>query len=329
VGLVVPALSTPLAATAQAPDALQVAWNDTGSCARPALLESEVTRLLGPDSPSKGTLRFDVRVAQLADSGRYGLTLKVEGKEHQAKRDVELESCRDVQEAVALLIATAIDPTAVLRATPPEPVAPPPPPPEPEPEPEPESEPEELESVSGPRKLRWSLLAGASWDYQTLPIFTYGPLLGVLVDVPRVRVSLDARYLWDRSLEYTTQDLKIVLDLFSAVATASYPFELGRWVSLGPGIAVEVGALRVRTEGRENRTQWVVWGDVFAGAVLALLPRERFGIELGMWFGRPIRPPELALGGRESFYPEPSDDRRNQWSWRATAALRVSLGPKE
>lgn len=312
-GLAVLALSIPLAATAQAPDALQVTWNDDGSCARPALLESEITRLLGPDSRSKGELRFDVRVAQLASSADFALTLRVEAPDDRAEREVRLESCRDVQEAAALLIATAIDPTAVLRAAP----AKASPPPEPEPEPPAE------EPARAVRRMRWSLLGGATWDYQTLPRHTFGPLLGVLVDMPYARVSLDGRYLARRVLEYPRQELEIELDLFSAVVTAAYAFPLGRFVSLGPAVAAEVGVLRVRTSRRENQTQRPVWGDALAGAQLAVLPTERLGVEFGMWFGRPISPIQLALREREPFYTVKG------WTCRATVALRVSLGPKE
>jgi len=304
-------------ASAQLPSQISIDWTGTQLCPRSLGLEAEVARLLGPAPPVDEPTRFVARVDELADRSvnYYRLSLTVSSESRHAERSVELATCSDVADAAALLIASAIDPNAVLRAKPP-----PPPPPPPPAEPASEAEPARA-VVTAP----WSLRALGQLDSGTLPGVTGGPIMGALFQYDRYRAWLDARYLFARSTE-EGKPVRCELDSFSAALGAAYVWPLGAFV-VGPALEAEVGRLRsdcrdsAAVQGTDAST---AMGVVSFGAVAAYAVDRRVGIELGLFAGVPLYPATLQV-----FPADPQAEplyTTDPITLRLALGLRVSLG---
>ena len=330
-------------ASAQLPEQVTIAWQDEASCPRPLRLslESEVARLLGPRARDAAPTTFDVRVDRLAapSVSPYRLTLSVRSTTHLGEREVELASCAEAQEAAALLIATAIDPDAVMRAKPPEPQPAEPPPAvptsaEPKPaEPEPATKPErspQPDAATDPRPgparpSAWSLTARGLLDLFSLPKPSGGPALGVLFSGSRYRLWSEARYLWARRAEAHDGSAAADVDLFAAALGGAYVWPFGELV-VGPSIELELGALRARGlnagMGTTPHTQAALWGATDIGAVAGYGVHRRVGLELSMYAGIPMSRPGLALRDENPFYTTAPV------TMRVAVGLRVSLGSR-
>ena len=335
-GLVALALSTPLPVAAQLPEQVRIAWRDDSACPRPQGLEADVARLLGARSEKMSEMEVRIQVAR-SGRGPFALTFVVDDLTRRAERRVQLASCEEVREAAVLLIATAIDPAAALRPAP----APPSPPEQPPP-PAASARPPQAAATdapppprapasapTGPRlrrgrfaAARWSLLVGALADLQALPGPSGGPSLGASLVGRSTIVWTQARYLFPRDVD-AEGDPRSKLDLFAAGVGASYGVTLGP-ARLGPAAELEFGLLRTQNRGERRADNAATrWGNALLGALIALWPRERVGLELGLFAGLPIWRPELLL---RDGTPRHTTDA---WSLRATLTLRVSLGSKD
>jgi hypothetical protein len=310
------------AASAQLPPQITIEWTGSPLCPRSAGLDAEIARLLGASRSEGEPTMFVARVDELADRSvnYYRLSLSVNSESRQAERSVELATCTDVQDAAALLIASAIDPDAILRAKPP----PPPPPPPPAP-PEPEAEPEPTPPVV---PARWSVRANAQFDALSLPGPSAGPTLGALLQYGPYRAWLDGQYLFPRSRGSDGLDTRV--DLFSGVLGAAYVWPFGSFV-VGPALGVEVGMLRTRSKLRTTSTVGLPqtkpeddsapWGGWLFGAVAGYAVERWLGLEAGLFAGVPVTHPKLQVDGADlPFYTTRSV------TMRLALGLRVSLG---
>lgn len=298
-----------LAAPARAdlPPEVTIRW--TGACPRPFALEADVSQLLGGKRPQLAATAFDVDVD--AERAGYELTLEVESGRSTAERTVRVASCQEAQEAAVLLIATAIDPDAVLRVrpAPPPPVPPPPPPPKP----------------SVPREkvppYRWSLLLQGLFDLQSLPGPTLGPALGGLWQTGPWRALLDLRYLPGRTAGARDAAVEARVDLFAAALGGAYVWAWGP-LGLGPAAQLELGALRARDVRGQVRGQNAAgpWLSAEVGGTAALARTARVGLELSLFVGLPLLRPELSAGGVGRFYATAPV------TMRLALGVRVSLG---
>ena len=349
-GLVALALSTPLSVMAQLPEQIRIDWHDSGACARPATLEREIGRLLDPRPSPPRPLAFDVRVTPTTDGG-YAVNLRVDDTQRRAERNVQVATCREVEETAVLLIASAIDPMIALRSEPPAADAGTPPPaaevapPAPAEPPSVPAEPaarapsessQKAEQDAGRvdgrssrptrrSRSRWSLYAGGVFDAFSLPEPTAGPTLGLVLSLSRLQFWIAGQYLLAQTALAQMADVRSSLDLMTGAAGAAYSWELGV-VRLGPTLQVESGALRIKSEGTESvqgRTRRP-WAAVLAGANLGLFPRAPVGLELNVWAGIPVRPWPLDVqgDGQRSFYTT------ERFTLRASLAVRISLGPR-
>lgn len=335
-GLVALALSTPLPVAAQLPEQIRIAWGEDSACPRPEALEADVARLLGSRSEKMSELELNIQVVR---SGResFALTFVVDDLTRRAERRVQLASCEEVREAAVLLIATAIDPAAVLRPAPPPPIPA-------EPPAAPNEQPPQAAATDAPpppsartpasaatrerparRRLaaaRWSLLVGALGDLQALPGASGGPSLGASLAGRSTAVWTQARYLFPREVEGES-DPRSELDIFAAGLGASYAVTLGP-TRLGPAAELEFGMIRTQNRGeRRDDNAATRWGNALLGGLFSLWPRARVGVELGLFAGLPIWRPELRLRDGSLRY------QTDSWSLRATLTLRVSLGSKD
>ncbi|MDB4976556.1 MAG: putative secreted protein [Myxococcaceae bacterium] len=309
-------LTVPPATSAQLPAQVSIAWRDEASCPRPLRLslESEVARLLGPSAQKVEPSAFEAHVERL-EAGvalPYRLTLEVRSNTHRAERQMDLASCAEAQDAAALLIATAIDPEAVMRTSA---EAPPPEPPE----------------VPRPRPPslvphRWSLVARGLFDAFALPGATAGPSVGVLLARPRFRVWSEARYLFARRTEQrAASSLQADADLFALAVGTAYVWPFGALV-VGPGAELELGALRARGHGGGNQAASLhdasPWGLLDLGGVAGYGVHRRVGLELSMFAGLPLFRPQLAVRGEREFYTTAA------LTIRVAVGVRISLGSR-
>jgi hypothetical protein len=270
-----------------------------------------VGRLLGPRRTELPPISFDAQIEELGTEG-FELALNVQHTESSAQRRVRLTTCVEIQEAAALLIATAIDPDAALRAVPKPPA---------------EATDEPPAPSAPPRPLaRWSLLLGGVGDLQSLPGLTAGPMLGGLLSWTHLRASVQARYLAPRTAKSDdAPDVVSRLDLFAASLGASVVWPLGPLV-LGPAAQAEVGFLRARTRGPADTTEAKPWGSALLGAAVGYGASARLGLELAVYAGIPLfRPRVLARSEQDPIEIHQGE----RFLVRAELALRVSLGPKD
>ena len=284
-------------ARAQLPPGVVIHWKTSSECTRPLDLEWQITRLLAPKIELPGPVAFSVRV-DARNRGAYALALAVHGVERDLERNVVLASCGEVQDAVALLVAITIDPSAEQRAK--FVRAAPEPPPQ-------RLEPLRQPQVRAPREpllppARALLRAGLLGDLHALPDASFGPALGLELGLGPLRIALGGAYLLPRSAQTAVPGIEGRVDLGVGMLALAYLPELGR-VALGPSLAFEVGYMRAQgvgaTDGRSVGTPWlaVLPGGRFD---VALHPRVRLRLEL--LAGLPLRRPKLALRGESVFY---------------------------
>ncbi len=290
-------------ARADLPPEVSIRWS--GACPRPFGLEAEVSQLLGGKRPQLAKTEFEVEVDE--ERGGYELALEVDSAASKAERTVRVATCQEAQDAAVLLIATAIDPDAVLRVQKPPPPPPPPQPPEP---PQPKAPP-----------YRWSVVLRGTFDLQSLPGPTVGPSFGGLWQDRRWRAWVDVRYLAGRTASARDADVEARLDLFAASLGGAQVWTWGP-VVLGPALELEAGALRARDVRGQVRSKndSGPWGSVQLGAIAAYRATERIGAELGVFAGVPLWRPELSAGGVGAFYTTASV------TMRLALGIRVSLG---
>jgi hypothetical protein len=253
--------------------------------------------LLGDKRPQLPPTEFEIDIDRAGDG--YELELEVDGRE----REVELASCQEAQDAAVLLIATAIDPDAILRVE-----KPPPPPPEPAKPPR-----------QKPPPYRWSLLLGGLFDLQSLPGPIAAPNLGALWQGACWRSWLALRYLPARKARGVDVDAQV--DLFASALGGAHVWELGP-IKLGPAAELELGALRARdVRGRVSaQNDAGPWGSALFGALAAYGATKRIGVELGLYVGVPLWRPELSVRNASSFYTTAPV------TMRLALTARVSLG---
>lgn len=287
-------------ARAQLPAGVDIAWRTSSECTRPLDLEWQITRLLAANLTLAAPVAFTVRV-EPREAGRYALSLVVRGGERDLARSMVLDRCGEVQEAVALLIAITLDPTAAQRAktarATPEPPLPEPAelPDEPRPAPRPPRKP----LLPPPVAL---LRAGLAGDLHALPDASFGPALGVELGLGPLRFALSGTYLLPRSAQTPVQGIEGRVDLATGMLSLAYLPQLGA-AALGPTVACEIGYLRARGVGAaDGRSVGTPWLAVLPGGRLDVMVHRRVRLRLELLAGLPLRRPKLALSGESVFY---------------------------
>jgi hypothetical protein len=285
-------------ALAQLPAGVDIAWKTRSECTRPLDLEWQITRLLAPKLVLRAPIAFSVRVDPRERAG-YALALSVHGGERDLERSVLLATCAEVQDAVALLIAITLDPSAEqraksVRAVPQPPHEPPATPPEPRAEEAPRRP-----LLPSPSVL---LRAGLLGDLHALPDASFGPALGLELALGPLRIALAGSYLVPRSAQSEVPGIEARVDLSSGMLALAYVPKLGA-VRLGPSVALEAGYLRAKGVGAdERRSVGTPWLAVLPGFRLEVAVHRRVRLHLSLLAGLPLRRPKLALRGESVFY---------------------------
>lgn len=297
-------------------------WTTGSECTSPLDLEWQIARLLGPEIVVPEPLAFLAEVSVLP-AGRYALTLNLTRGERRTQRNVELDSCPEVQEAVALLVAITLDPKAALRAreaapekTPPEPLRAPPT--------VSEEAPARAKAapLRAPRRLSIGLTVAAIGDVQTLPGLTAGPSFGTELSVERFRVWLEGHYFAPRYAQAAASDVEARVELTAGSVGMAYVTDFGP-IGLGPTLAAELGYLRaVGSRLEDRRVTGTFWAAGLAGFRLDFHVHTRIGIRLGAAVGVPLRRPQLGL------FPEPIFYRTSAVTGRIELGVLIRLGSR-
>jgi hypothetical protein len=210
IGLVLVVVSAPLQAPAT------VVWEQGSACADAVAFDDALTRRLGTKAEGREWVEVDARVSAIAGESGVRVQVQLRTAHGETTREMAADSCTELIDALALLVAMHVDPLldptgpeaviveAELEAELPEPTPSEPPPREPTPpEPTPvKVEPEPLPIVEAarprskprprPRGLaRIDVGAGAG------PLPRFGPVVGLAVGVLwlPLRAEVRARYL--------------------------------------------------------------------------------------------------------------------------------------
>ena len=250
-----------------------------------------------------GPTRFEARVAELAPEG-YQLDLVMRGSPHRGQRTVRLASCAEVEEAAALLIATALDPALALR------------------EDDAVSEPADVPRAAPRRRPSVSLGVRGLLDTRSLPDASGGIGAGLQLSFEHLWLWADARYFFPARARDTQLESETAIDLIAGALGVALTWSLGA-LSLGPALEAEAGMLRGKTSGVEQpeRAQ-VLWVSGLGGALASYTLHERVSVSLTMLGGAPFVRPRFALRDEEPFYAT------RAWTFRLALGVRVSLGSR-
>lgn len=287
-------------ARAQLPEGVDIQWKTSSECTRPLDLEWQVTRLLAPDLTLDAPVSFMVRVEARA-GGRHALWLDSRGP-RTLTRQVELGSCGEVQDAVALLVAIALDPSAEQRAKTLREEPPAPPPREREPAQPAQPPPRRVARrrlLPRPHALLHGSVLG---DLHALPDASVGPTVGVALALGPLRIALSGMYLLPRRAHTMVPGVSARVDLGGGALELGYLPSLGR-VVLGPVAAFEAGHLRaVGVGAQDGQVTGTAWLAVLFGGRIEVPVHPRIGVRLGVLAGLPLRRPKLALRDDSVFY---------------------------
>lgn len=96
-------------------DALELSWSAPPGCPSREALIGEIRRLLGGsiENPGGVSARAEITARRAGD---YRITLALRSDQGERMRDVQAPTCAELADAAALIIALAIDPSAVAGA---------------------------------------------------------------------------------------------------------------------------------------------------------------------------------------------------------------------
>jgi hypothetical protein len=96
-----------------ATDSVELQWDAPASCPTLDEVREEIAALLGEREPTTGSLTVEARVR--ADGDAYLLQLALRTASGSDVRDLRGAPCKELARATALIVATMVDPLAVVR----------------------------------------------------------------------------------------------------------------------------------------------------------------------------------------------------------------------
>lgn len=244
----------------QASPALALAWSAPAGCPDLADVTARVSRLVDlAHAPDGGAVHARGRIVR-THRGRFRLSLALGARRPSHHRTLVGDACDAVADGAALILALAVDPSAVARrrdaeappATPAEAPGPSPPAlPAPPVVDLPATVP--VPTVPVPRATpaaaatRWMLRAGGALDVGALPAVSGGPSLALTVAHGLLRVELGAAWVAPRqglAAAGKGGDIDLAFGSLAVGAEART-----RWIDVGGLAGVEIGVLRAQGFG--------------------------------------------------------------------------------
>ena len=296
-----------LAHEALADGSLTLEWRAPAECPAGKTVEREVSRLLG-GAPAALPLTAVAEVTH--DDARWRVQLRTRSAENTGDRAIESDSCGELADATALVLAMAIDPARVaatraapvasapdagidpltsVKVTPPSTPATAPPTPA-------ATEPPSAPPRPPPPRKTFAIGPYLLGDVGTLPNPGVGPALAFAWTPGALRIQLKALF-----FPANTARLPFsrggTFELFGADASGCYEVLLGVF-ELGPCLGVELGALKGTGFGVNKQTPALAfWAAPSVGGAFAWRIGSSFALRLELAALFPLQRPEFVLDG--------------------------------
>jgi hypothetical protein len=305
---------------------VRLTWDAPEGCPTRAEILAGVARVVGV-GPSADQNRdpLDAMARVVVDGAAWRADVTVTRGE-SSSRHVEGRSCREVSDALVLIIALAIH--SDTAGPPPSPVSPPPPAAAPPP-PAPPAAPTPLRTVEAPRteerpvrRSPWALGAAFELDRGSLPSLALGAGLGVSLRVSRVELAVKAALLGTGSAYLGVSQVEgATFLLFGASAGACVMvLDTSRW-SVGP--CVSVGPEWIFARGFGSKTP---------SNATASLGTATFGLDatgrLTSRFGLRVSFDAVVPFTRPDFFIEEAGGTPGVVFHLPVVAARASIGPE-
>jgi hypothetical protein len=284
-------------------------WNAPEECPSADTIRAQVNALLGGASvPASRPLAVHATARRVSED-RWRLELRIDADKGGGRRALEARSCRELADALALIVAMSIDPervrgeapaTAAASAAPTTAASPTTAPPSDAPATTPpasappasappasakERPPPPAENESTPNEPQepgpWSVFLGASGDAGALPGLAYGVLAGVGWRAARWRAEASGAF-WPTEREALASAPQSGGRFWLAAGTLRGCYALvASAVDLGPCAGLELGAFTGTGYGLAfTQSKTAPWGAGLVGGSLLWHPGERWGLRL-------------------------------------------------
>jgi hypothetical protein len=300
-------------APALAESGVELTWSAPDECPGRRRVVAEIERLLGRPLDAPASKRFDAHAEITPEVSGFSLRVTAEGDGATRERALRADTCEELADAAALIIAMAVDPAAVAarsHADPEPPAAPPPATPRAIATPPAavvasSTRPGSSSRPGAERSVRGVTGAFVTLETSALPAVApgFGLSLGLLAEPLRVELS-GAYFLSQRAdLGETGAGGDIALAIGGAHVCLSL---LVRPVDLGPCLGLEAGALLGSGFGVSGaRSDLSPWLAPQAGLRVAFAFTSHLGAGLRAGALVPLLRERFLLGDLELYRPPP------------------------
>jgi len=272
--------------------AIELGWDAPGGCPTAVQVRREALRLLGGQS-RLGAKHLRARaVVSRDDKGQWQLAMVTETGGSIGNRKLSGESCKELADAAALILALAYDPEAVAVARQPPPSSPDKPPPAPAPLPIAASAPPRRpgsaaageQPTMGGREgdLLFFVGALASADLGAMPSAAFGVGGQVGLSAYRLRIDLAVTYWLPQQHAVAESDAGGEVSFFTG-SLSGCPILIAEPVQLGPCAAFELGRMHAAGYGVDNPSeQTILWVGARVGGRLGVIVADplALGVQL-------------------------------------------------
>jgi hypothetical protein len=282
------------------PPAIEIQWEAPAACPDAARVRALTERLLGKSlsvSVPSG-VRASGKVTQ-NDAGKWQLRTQLVVGERVEEETLVANKCSALAEAMALKLALALDPLAVVEAVQPEP-----PPPAAEPQPPP---PTTTPASHAERRHRFGVRLVGSVALGPLPRTTPGVGTFMSLQWRRFRLELGGEAFWAGVARYESPPgVGADLQLFAGTVRGCVTPGAGRWwfpICWGS----ELGVMRGRGFGvPESAVTTGVWGGLALGPALQWRMTRRFSLWLEADAVLTLLRPEFHMRNLPTLYQPPA-----------------------
>lgn len=269
-----------------------LSWRAPAGCPSASRVRDTIERLAGP-LPSDDPLHVDATVER-TPTGRYSLTLELSANGSTMTRTVDAAGCDTLADAVALIVATLVEPADVVERVEPSLVASPAP-----------ADPAPIgpENDRGVRWRGWALRPSGIVGGGIVHDIDGGVALALSLQFDPLRVELEVSHYFAQRFVYPEQpaaglDVSLTtaqLRLCGVPHVGHWEFPLCASGESGPMIAKGTGV----DSPRRVASPWV---GVSAGAHVAWRPTDRFALWLGGEIVGSVVLPRFTLEDNPAFY---------------------------
>lgn len=290
-----PQLFASSSTAAQALAAVELSWETPRSCPPSPRVLAEAERLLGAGFAHTAELAVEIEIEQ--EGSAFVLRLEIEGDGVEGERELRMQSCEEVRDAAALLIALSLDPELATRAPEPAPVA----------------------SASEPTEL--TLAPGIGIDSSLLPSTAALLSVQLALRLAPLTFAMGGVLLWPNEVTVVAPDASFGVDVGVAAARAGVCVALlsADGLSVGPCAGIWLGRMWAEAQNSGGDR-----GELLVAPELSAVAEHRFSrlVSLSLRLAAlvPLRSPRFELRDGGAIHQAPGV------SAQAELALLVHFG---